>query len=101
MEHGPEAGLAAMAHFCRRRRLPACRSLAHPYPGATHALPAHALAPPCCSKIFASLLAGCFAGILGITGYKGFAVYLLAHALMAGLLYVKASFQPQHFFPSS
>ncbi|KAL4439848.1 hypothetical protein ABPG75_002849 [Micractinium tetrahymenae] len=53
------------------------------------------------NKIFASLLAGCFAGITGIIGYKGFLVYLAAHALMAGLLTVKAGFQAQRFFPSS
>lgn len=54
-----------------------------------------------CSKIFVSLLAGCFAGITGITGYKGFLIYLAAHALMAGLLTLKAGFKAQRFFPSS
>lgn len=57
--------------------------------------------PLLCSKIFISLLAGCFAGITGITGYKGFLVYLVAHALMAGLLTLKAGFKSQRFFPSS
>ncbi len=59
---------------------------------------------PCallCSKIFISLLAGCFAGITGITGYKGFLVYLVAHVLMAGLLMLKAGFQAERFFPAS
>lgn len=55
---------------------------------------------PARSKIFASLLAGVFAGISGITGYKGFIVYLLAHAIMAGLLLLKASPHPRRFFPS-
>ena len=57
--------------------------------------------PPLCSKIFISLLAGCFAGIAGITGFKGFVVYLLAHLVMGGLLMAKAAMQPARFFPSS
>jgi hypothetical protein len=54
-----------------------------------------------CSKIFASLLAGCFAGIAGITGYKGFVIYLIAHAIMAGLLLLKAAPQPTRYFPAT
>lgn len=68
---------------CRPRRLPTALSLT--------------LCRPC-SKIFASLLAGVFAGIVGITGYQGFIVYLLAHALMGGLLLLKAGLQPQRYF---
>jgi hypothetical protein len=56
---------------------------------------------PTCSKIFISLLAGCFTGIAGFTGFKGFVVYLLAHLLMGGLLMAKAAMQPTRFFPSS
>ncbi|PRW33224.1 flagellar associated isoform A [Chlorella sorokiniana] len=52
------------------------------------------------TKIFASLLAGVFAGVVGITGYKGFLVYLLAHALASGLLALKAGGQPQRYFPT-
>ncbi|KAL4853863.1 Cilia- and flagella-associated protein 58 [Chlorella vulgaris] len=53
------------------------------------------------NKIFASLLAGCFAGIAGITGYKGFVIYLIAHAIMAGLLLLKAAPQPTRYFPAT
>jgi hypothetical protein len=37
-----------------------------------------------CSRIFVSLLAGCLTGIAGVTGYRGFGVYLLAHAVVSG-----------------
>ncbi|PSC69199.1 glutamine amidotransferase isoform A [Micractinium conductrix] len=53
------------------------------------------------NKIFVSLLAGCFAGITGITGYRGFIVYLLAHVAMGALLWLKAGGAPQRYFPSS
>lgn len=72
-------------------------SAAPPPPSAAaHECPRPRLPP--CSKIFVSLLAGVFTGIVGITGYKGFLIYLLAHALMAGLLMLKASLQPQRYF---
>jgi hypothetical protein len=58
------------------------------------------LGDPFRSKIFVSLLAGCFTGISGITGYKGFIVYLLAHLAMGGLLLLKAALQPRRYFPS-
>ena len=58
-------------------------------------------APPRRSKIFVSLLAGAATGVVGVTGVKGFLVYLLAHAAMAGLLLLKAAPQPQRFFASS
>lgn len=35
-----------------------------------------------CSRVFASLVAGLATGILGVTGWGGFAYYLLAHALV-------------------
>lgn len=56
--------------------------------------------PAPCSKIFVSLLAGCFTGISGITGYRGFIIYVLAHLAMGGLLLLKASLQPHRYFPS-
>lgn len=36
------------------------------------------------SRIWVSLLAGCLTGCAGITGYKGFGVYLLSHLLVRG-----------------
>lgn len=43
----------------------------------------------------------CFDPFLSFLGrYKGFLVYLLAHALASGLLALKAGGQPQRFFPS-
>ena len=56
---------------------------------------------PACSKIFASLLAGCFSGVAGITGYKGFGVYLAAHALVGAALLVKALPRPAAYFGSA
>lgn len=53
------------------------------------------------SKIFASLLAGVFAGVVGITGFKGFIVYAAAHAIMSCLLLLKAGAAPQRYFASA
>eukprot|EP00887_Chlorella_sp_A99_P000486 scaffold17.g486.t1 len=49
-------------------------------------------------RIFVSLVAGIVTGIAGITGFKGFAAYLVGHALMAGALLAKAGFRPQTYF---
>ena len=35
-----------------------------------------------CSRVFASLVAGLATGVLGVTGWGGFAYYFLAHALV-------------------
>lgn len=50
------------------------------------------------NRIFVSLVAGIVTGIAGITGFKGFAAYLVGHALMAGALLAKAGFRPQTYF---
>lgn len=43
-----------------------------------------------CSRILASTLAGCTAGILGLTNLYGFLFYFLASAVMSALLFGKA-----------
>lgn len=68
---------------------------------AAQPLPAPLLPRILRSKIFVSLLAGVFAGIVGITGFKGFIVYLLAHAALAGLLLLKAGLAPQRYFAAA
>lgn len=37
----------------------------------------------CCSRVFASLIAGLATGVLGVTGWGGFAYYFLVHALVS------------------
>lgn len=53
-----------------------------------------------CSRIFASVVAGCLTGIAGITGFKGFGIYLVFHALLAVALLAKTAFQPAKYFAS-
>lgn len=35
-----------------------------------------------CSRVFASLIAGLAAGVLGVTGWGGFIYYFLVHTLV-------------------
>ena len=37
-----------------------------------------------CSRVFASLVAGLAAGVLGVTGWGGFIYYFLVHILVKG-----------------
>ena len=39
--------------------------------------------PPVCSRIYAALIAGIVAGILGVTGYKGFLVFVTFQLLVS------------------
>lgn len=47
-----------------------------------------------------SIVAGCTAGILGLTGFNGFGFYILASLLMTGMLLVKAGSQWRRYFLS-
>lgn len=47
-----------------------------------------------------SIVAGCTAGILGLTGFSGFGFYILASMLMTVILLVKAGSQWRKYFLS-
>lgn len=47
-----------------------------------------------------SLVAGCFAGILGVTGYKGFVVYVISHLALGLCISFKAGFHLSRYFTS-
>ncbi|KAK9800176.1 hypothetical protein WJX73_003795 [Symbiochloris irregularis] len=47
-----------------------------------------------------SLVAGLSVGILGVTGWIGFLYYAVVHALISGLVILKAGHNPQQYFQS-
>ncbi|KAL3144408.1 ER membrane complex subunit 6, variant 2 [Trebouxia sp. C0010 RCD-2024] len=53
-----------------------------------------------CSRVFASLITGLAAGVLGVTGWGGFAYYFLVHSLLGVPLYLKAQGRPTEFLQS-
>jgi len=52
------------------------------------------------SRIFLSIIAGCTAGILGLTGLIGFACYLLLCTLQTIVLLFKIKFKVHTFYKS-
>ena len=75
----------------RERR---CRCRRH-----RHRSPAHR-SPRTHSQILTSLVAGVVTGLSGVTGFKGFGVYLACHAAATALLALKAGLAPQRYFAS-
>lgn len=55
---------------------------------------------PTRSRIVTSTLAGCTAGILGLTNLGGFLFYFVASAVMSGLLFGMAKGDIKHTAPS-
>ena len=60
-----------------------------------------ALTPHPHSRTAGATLSGCAAGILGLTGLKGFALYVLVSILMSATLWVHTGEQRSKFFRSS
>ncbi|KAL0042469.1 hypothetical protein WJX82_010797 [Trebouxia sp. C0006] len=52
------------------------------------------------NRVFASLVAGLATGVLGVTGWGGFAYYFLVHALLGLPLYLKTKRQPTEYLQS-
>lgn len=52
------------------------------------------------SRIWVSLLTGVLTGCSGLTGFRGFGVYLLGHLLLSILLLVKTKNAPSKYFAS-
>lgn len=52
------------------------------------------------NRVFASLIAGLATGVLGVTGWGGFAYYFLVHALLGVPLYLKTKGQPTEYLQS-
>eukprot|EP01125_Pyxidicula_operculata_P002664 TRINITY_DN12509_c0_g1_i1.p1 TRINITY_DN12509_c0_g1~~TRINITY_DN12509_c0_g1_i1.p1 ORF type:complete len:109 (-),score=4.96 TRINITY_DN12509_c0_g1_i1:44-370(-) len=50
------------------------------------------------SRVVTSLIGGCAAGILGITGWNGLFFYILVTALTSILLMLKANFHTEKYF---
>ncbi|KAL6785404.1 RIP5 [Auxenochlorella protothecoides x Auxenochlorella symbiontica] len=53
------------------------------------------------NRIWVSLLTGVLTGCSGLTGFRGFGVYLLGHLLLSILLLVKTKNAPSKYFASS
>ncbi|GBF93300.1 ER membrane complex subunit 6 [Raphidocelis subcapitata] len=51
-------------------------------------------------RIYATVVAGVVAGVLGVTGWQGFAVYLVSQLLVVPLIVAKAEGNTAKFFPS-
>ena len=49
-------------------------------------------------RVFVAIIAGCAAGIMGITGLSGFAVFLISTLLLSVGLYLKVGCEPKPFF---
>lgn len=54
----------------------------------------------CRSRIWVSLIAGLFAGISGVTGYRGALVYLAFHAILGVALFLVVGGKPAKYFVS-
>eukprot|EP00808_Paulinella_micropora_P005503 g5713.t1 len=52
------------------------------------------------SRTLTACVAGCIAGIIGLTGWWGLLFYLFAAALTSGFLFMKSNFDPQIYFQS-
>ncbi|KAK9808908.1 hypothetical protein WJX72_006183 [[Myrmecia] bisecta] len=49
-------------------------------------------------RVFASLVAGILAGVLGVEGWGGFLYYLVIQAVVSGLLHIKAKGNAKQYF---
>ena len=52
----------------------------------------------CCSRIITSFFAGALAGIAGVQGLPGFALYFAQHAVATLPMLLKASFAADKFY---